>query len=127
MKCANTNSTCPGIFAVNDLKLFAQVVTLSTQDNANNYLVFYFFILKSGFKQTINLNKYQSKVSTHAQNQYFNYLIVSSFQGANITFVLSIGDNAVRTENIGYFLPKVDIKYYNMIDGWNVFDEPVKK
>ena len=31
--------------------------------------------LKSGFKRTINWNKYQSKKSTERQNQYLYYLI----------------------------------------------------
>ena len=60
------------------------------------------------------------------QNQYFYYLIDSSFQGVNRLFVLSLKDNAVRTGQTGYFLPKVVIKDYNvLIDGQNVFDQSV--
>ena len=44
--------------------------------------------------------------------------------------MLSLDDNAVRTEHIFFFLPflrKVEIKVYNvMTDGCNVFDQPVK-
>ena len=44
-------------FSVTDTKLYVPVATLSTQDNANLLQQ-----LKSGFKRTINWNKYQSKV-----------------------------------------------------------------
>ena len=49
-------------FAIADTKLYAPGVTLSTQDNANILQQ-----LKSGFKRTINLNKYQSKVTGQRQ------------------------------------------------------------
>ena len=44
------------IFSITETKLFVPVVTLSTQDNAK-----LFTQLKSGFKGTINWNKYLSK------------------------------------------------------------------
>ena len=44
-------------------KLYVPVVTLSTQDNANILQQ-----LKSGFKRTINWNKYQSAPKTYAKN-----------------------------------------------------------
>ena len=44
-------------FAIADTKLYALVLTLLTQDNAK-----LLHQLKSGFKRTNNLNKYQSKV-----------------------------------------------------------------
>ena len=43
-------------FSITDKKLCVQVVTLSTQDNAN-----LLDQLKSSFKRTINWNKYQSQ------------------------------------------------------------------
>ena len=45
-------------FKITDTKLYVPVVTLSTQDNAKLLEQ-----LKSGFKRTINWNKYQSKVA----------------------------------------------------------------
>ena len=63
-----------------------------------------------------------------ARNQYLDCLIYPSFQGVNRIFVLSFEDNAVRTTHIRYFLPKVKVKYYNvLIDARNTFDQPVKK
>ena len=46
-------------FSITDAKLYDPVVTLSTQDNAKLLEQ-----LKSGFKRTINWNKYQTRVST---------------------------------------------------------------
>ena len=53
------NITNAGTFAITDTKLYVPVVTLSSQDNVK-----LLDQLKSGFKRTINWNKYQSKVST---------------------------------------------------------------
>ena len=50
--------------------------------------------LKSGFKKTIYLNKYQSKVKIERQNQYLDYLSdYLSFQGINRLFVLLFENN----------------------------------
>ena len=96
------------------------VVTLSTQDNAKLLQQ-----LKSGFKRTIDWNKYQSKISTERQNQYLGFLIDSSFQGENRLFVLSFENENDRTARTGYYLPKVEIKDYNVkIDDKN---QPLKK
>ena len=62
--CVITNSTGGGKFSMTDTKLYVPVVNLSTQDNAKLLQQ-----LKPGFKITINWNKYQSKISTDAQNQ----------------------------------------------------------
>ena len=64
--CVTTNSISAGKFAINDTKLYVPVVTLSTQDNAKLLQQ-----LKSGFKRTINWNKYQSSIKTYAQKQIF--------------------------------------------------------
>ena len=66
--CVITNSTGKGRFIITDTKLFAPVVTLSTQDNAKLLQQ-----LKSGFRRTIKCNKYQSDPKTYAQNRYLNH------------------------------------------------------
>ena len=44
----------------------------------------------------------------------------------NRLFVLSFENEGDRTSHSNYYLPKVEIKYYNvMIDDKNVFDEPI--
>ena len=62
-------------FSITDTKLYVPVVTLSTRDNAKLLEQ-----LKSGFKRTINWNKYLSKILTETPNQYLDYLIDPSFQ-----------------------------------------------
>ena len=119
--CVTTNSISAGKFAINDTKLYVPVVTLSTQDNAKLLQQ-----LKSGFKRTINWNKYQSSIKTYAQNRYLNYLVDPSFQGVNRLFVLPFENENDRTSHSTYYLPKVEIKDYNvMIDGRNFFDQPI--
>ena len=60
-------------------------------------------------------------------NHYLDYLIDPSFQGVIRLFVLSFENSADRKVCTGYYLPKVEIKDYNvMIDGQNFFDQPVK-
>ena len=65
-------------FLITHTKLYVPVVTVSTQDNAKLLQQ-----LKSGFKRTVNWNKYQPKVSTERPNQYLNFIIDPSFQGIN--------------------------------------------
>ena len=65
-------------FSITDTKLYVPVVTLSSQDNSKLLEQ-----LQSGFKRTINWNKYQTKVSTERQNLYLDFLINPSFQGVN--------------------------------------------
>ena len=72
--CVITNSTGEGRFTITDTKLYVPVVTLSTQDNAKLLQQ-----LKSGFRRTINWNKYQSDPKTYAQNRYLNHIVNPSF------------------------------------------------
>ena len=82
--CAIADSSGEGKFKISDAKPYVPVVTLSTQDNAKLLQQ-----LKSGFKRTINWNRYQSEPKTYAQNRYLNHLINPSFQAVNRLFVLS--------------------------------------
>ena len=77
--------------------------------------------LRSGFKSTINWNKYQSKISAERQNQNLNFLIDPSFQGVNWLFVLLFENEGDRKVHTGYYLPKVEIKDYNVKIVTNVF------
>ena len=114
----NQNAT----FAITDTKLYVHVVTLSTQENTN-----LFQQLKSGFKRVINWNKYLSNPELLAQNPNLNHLVEPSFQGVNRLFVLAFESDNHRTSDERYYLPTVEIKDYNiMINGENVFDQPVK-
>ena len=59
------------------------------------------------------------------------FILILLFQGVNRLFVLAFnnqaGDNRVlRDSHQKYFLPRVDIKNYDvMIDGRNFFDNPL--
>ena len=118
-KCVITSNTAANqatTFAITDTKLYVSVVTLSTQDDAKLLQQ-----LKSGFKRTINWNKYQSIV---ASNPYLDYLIDPSFQEVNRFFVLSFENSTDRTVHTKYYLPTAEMKNYNvMIGGQNFFDK----
>ena len=58
-----SNDTKATTFAITDTKLYVPVITLSTHDNAKSLQQ-----LKSGYKRTINWNKYQLKVSLRLLN-----------------------------------------------------------
>ena len=118
--CVITNSTGEGKFKITEAELYIPIVTLSTEDNAKLLPQ-----LKSRFKRIINWNKNESSVKTFAQNKYLNYLINPSFQGASRRFVLSFKNEDDRISHSTYYVPKVELKDYNvMIDGRNFFDQP---
>ena len=115
--CVITNSTGGGRFTITDTKLYVPVVHLSTQDNAKLLQQ-----LKSGFKRKINWNKCELSIKTYAQNRYLNHLADPSFQRVNRLFLLSFENEDDRISHSTYYLPKVEIKDYNvMIDGENFF------
>ena len=69
------------------------------------------------------MNKYQFKLEQQVQNRYLNYLFGPSFQGVNRLFVLSSESKDNRNVDTKYFIPNLEIKYYNIIiDGKNLFD-----
>ena len=119
--CVITNSTGEGRFTITDTKISVPVITLSIQDNAKLLQQ-----LKSGFKRTINWNKYQSDPKTYAQSRYLNHLVNPSFQGVNRLFVLSFENEGDRASHSNYYLTKVEIKDYNVIiDSKNFSDQPI--
>ena len=119
--CVTSSATGKTKFAITETKLYIPVVTLSTQDNAKVLQQ-----LKFGFKRTINWNKYESNIKAFAQNRYLNHLINPSFQGVNRLFVLSFENENDRTSHSTYYLLREEIKDYNvMIDGKNLFDQPI--
>ena len=94
---------------------------MSTQDNPKLLPQ-----LKSGFKRTISWNKYLANPELLAQIANLNHLIEPSFQGVCRLFVLAFENDAQKISDKRY-IPNVEIKDYNvMIDGKNVFDQPVK-
>ena len=81
-------------FTTTETNLYVPVVTLSTQDNAKLFIQ-----LKSGFKRTINWNKYLSKPELLALIPNLNQLVEPIFQGVNRLFVLAFENDTQRTSN----------------------------
>ena len=83
--------------------------------------------LRSGFKRTINWNKYEPKFSTERYNQYLDFLIDPSFQAVNRLFVLPFENEDDRKVHTEYYFSEVEIKDYNvMTDGKNIFDQTIR-
>ena len=119
---AAVNNPTNVTFKITDTKLYVPVVTLSTKDD-NNFLE----QLKSGFKRTIKWNKYRSEMTNQTKTNYLNYLIDPTFTKVNRLFVLSFENEEDRTSFSKYYVPKVEIKDFNvLIDGKSFFDVPVK-
>ena len=101
-------------------------MTLLTQDSSKLLQQ-----LKSGFKRTVNWNKYLSKPELSAQNPNLNHLVEPSFQGANRLFVLAFENDTQRTSHSGFYLSNVEMEKINdlrmeKINGENFFDKPIK-
>ena len=113
-----TNAT----FKTTDCKLHVPVVTLSAE-NDNKLLE----QLKTGFKRTIKWNKYRSEMSNQTKNNNLNDLIDPTFTNVNRIFVLSFENKNDRTSFSKYYVPKVEVKVFNvLIDGKSFFEIPVK-
>ena len=109
-------------FTITETNIYVPVVTLSTQDNSKLLPQ-----LKNGFKRTITWNKYLIKPELLAQNANLNHLVEPSFQGINRFFVLAFENDDHRIRNKRYYIPNVEIKYYNvMIYGKNFFDQLIR-
>ena len=109
------------------------VVTLNTQDNKKLSE-----LLRKGFKRSVFWNEYKSKIQTvtteaGAQNiDTKRILLDSSFQGVNRLFVMGFDNNTGKRNNADiephrrYFLPRVEIKDYNiLIDERNFYDQSI--
>ena len=109
-------------FKIKDCKLYVPVVTLS--DEIDNKLLEQ---LKTGFKRTIKWNKYRSVMSNQTKNNNLIYLIDPIFTNVNRLFVLNFKNEDDRTSFSKYYVPKVEIKDFNvLIDGKSFFEIPVK-
>ena len=116
------NSPTNAVFKITDCQLYVPVVTLSAEED--NELLNQ---LKSGFKRTIKWNKYMSQMSNQVANNNLNYLIDPTFSNVNRLFVLSFENEEDRTSFSKYYVPKVEIKDYNVIiDGKPFFEISVK-
>ena len=106
------SSPTNAIFKITETKLYVPVVPLSTKDD-NNFLE----QLKSGFNRTIKWNKYRSEMTNQTKTNHLNYLIDPTFTKVNRLFVLSFENEEDRTSFSKYYVPKVEIKDFVLIDG----------
>ena len=87
------NSPAGVTFKITDWKLYVPVVTLPAE-NDNRLL----HQLKTGFKRTIKLG----------------YSVDPTFTKVNRLFVLSFGNETDRTSFSKYYVPKVEIRDFNV-------------
>ena len=112
------NSPTDAKFEITDCKMYVPVVTLSAE-NDNKLLE----QLKSGFRITIKWNKCMSQMSNQNKNNNLNYLIDPTFSNVNRLFVLSFENEEDRTSYYKYYMPRVEIKDYNVLIDGNAFFE----
>ena len=109
-------------FLIADCKLYVPVVTLSA-GNENKLLE----QLKTRFKITVLWNKYRSQISNQTVNNNLNYLIDPTFTKVNRLFVLAFENEEHRSSFSDYYVPKIEIKDFNvLINQKPFFDIPVK-
>ena len=111
-----------------DAKLNVPIVTLFTKDSA--YLTKQ---LSEAFKRPVYWNSYETKpAKVIEQGKTIYELLNASFQSVKRLFVLAYfiaanGNNEAGIKNIKkYFLPRGEIKNYNvLVDGRKFYDEPI--
>ena len=100
-------------FTIPDAKLYVPIVTLSTEDNAKLSK-----LLSEGFKRPVYWNEYSVIAEkSYNANALKRESIDPSCQGINRLSVLACegGDDGVTADSHrGYFLPRIEIKNYNM-------------
>ena len=117
-------------FQITKTELYVPVVTLKTGDNNKlNEL------LETGFERSVFWNEYKSAIQTVTQarndNNFKRIMLDASYPGVNRLFVMGFNhtDGAFKVERNShrkYFLPRTEIKDYNvLIDGRNFYDQNI--
>ena len=117
----NTAAPTNATLIISNCKLYVPVVTLSKNDEIELLTN-----LKSGFKREIIWNKYRPQMSTGAANDNLNILIDPTFTNNNRLFVLAYQANSNRQSIFQFYLPRVMVKDYVIIDKLAFFDLPIK-
>ena len=113
-------------FEIWDAKLHVTIVSLSNKDRVN--------LTKEEFKISFYYNSWQTKPAIVIEKGTNIYkLLNASFQGVRRLFVLAYvvaagaaNDEAGIKDNKKYFLPRGEIKNYNvLIDGRHFYDQPI--
>ena len=125
-ECVLSNQAGNAVFIINDTKLYVPVVTLSKEDNKD-------FIEQQNkaFQRSIYWNEYKTKeINENADANVFKYINLDpSFQGVNRLFVMAYNranDQPTRNGQQKYYLPRISLNKYVIIDGRNFYDNPIK-
>ena len=127
-ECVLSTDAGNAVFIINDTKLYVPVVTLSKEDNKD-----FAEQQNKGFQRSIYWNEYKTKEKDEDGNanatKYIN--LDPSFQVVNRLFLMAhsrADDNhATRDGQRKYYLPRIDLKIYNVIiDGRNFYDNPIE-
>ena len=130
-ECVLSTDAGDAVFIINDTKMYVPVVILSKEDNKD-------FIEQQnkGFQRSIYWNEYKTKEKNETVNDNNPATIVRditldpSFQGVNRLFNMAYNsENGQPTRNgqQKYYLPRMDLKEYNVIiDGRNFYYNPIE-
>ena len=126
-ECVLSTNDGNAVFIINDTKMCVPVVTLSKEDNK-------YFVKQQnkGFQRSIYWNEYKAKeINEDADANVLKYINLDpSFQGVNRLFVMAYNranDQPTRNGQRKYYLPRIDLKKYNVIiDGRNFYDDPIE-
>ena len=126
-ECTLSTNAGNSVFIINDTKLYVPVVTLSKEDDKD-------FIEQQNkrFQRSIYWNEYKTKeINENADANVFKYVNLDpSFQGVNRLFVMAcnrVDGQPTRNEQQKYYLPRIDLKKYNVIiDRRNFYDNRIE-
>ena len=125
-ECVLSTGASEAVFIINDTKLYVPVATLSKEDNKD-------FIEQQnkGFQRSIYWNEYKTKeINEDADANVFKYINLDpSFQGVNRLFVMAYNranGQPTRNGQRKYYLPRISLNKYVIIDGRNFYDNPIE-
>ena len=125
-ECVLSTDDGNAVFISNDTKMCVPVVTLSKEDNKD-----FTEQQNKGFQRSIYWNEYKTKeINENADANVFKYINLDpSFQGVNRLFVMAYNganDQPTRNGQQKYYLPRIDLEKYVIIDGRNFGDNPIE-
>ena len=125
-ECVLSTDAGAAVCIINDTKLYIPVVNLSKEDNKDLIEQ-----QNKGFQRSIFWNEYKTKEKDEDGNaNVTKYISLDpSFQGVNRLFLMAYSREANQPSRNGhqkYYLPRIDLKKYVIIDGRNFYDNPIE-
>ena len=125
-ECVLSTGAGEAVLIINDTKLYVPVVALSKEDNKD-------FIEQKNkkFERSSYWNEYKPKeINEDADANVFKYINLDpSFQVVNRLFVMAYNranGQPTRNRQRKYYLPRIDLEKYVIIDGRNFYDNPIE-